>query len=67
MKKTFVLLIITVLIGVAVFRQPTFMEKLALELGCSDRQALARATADMQRQCWSYRNFGLVWRDGAGL
>ena len=26
MKKTFVLLIITVLIGVAVFRQPTFMK-----------------------------------------
>ena len=34
--------IITVLIGVAGFREPTFMEKLALELGCSYWQAFAR-------------------------
>jgi hypothetical protein len=67
MKALFVSLIIAVLVGFVIFRRPTFMEQLALELGCNDRKALARATADMQRQCWSYRNFGLVWRDGAGL
>jgi hypothetical protein len=50
MKALFVSLIIAVLVGFVIFRRPTFMEQLALELGCNDRKALARATADMQRQ-----------------